>query len=153
MLYEENIQIALLQETMFQEKNKLFIKGFKIYRADSPINRRGVAILIQNQLDCKSYSIIKNPFGRYLQVKLRNEQHNQELTISTAYVEPNEEDNPAIIPQQIWDSPTFIGDINNMPTSLTKIEKVYHIKDHGELKEKIIVPYLVSDHKILIFTK
>ena len=40
-----------------------------------------------------------------------------------------------------------------MPTSLTKIEKVYHIKDLGELKEKIIVPNLVSDHKILIFTK
>ena len=29
-LYEENIQIALLQETMLQEKHKLFIKGFKI---------------------------------------------------------------------------------------------------------------------------
>ena len=153
MLYEENIQIALLQETMLQEKNKLFIKGFKIYRADSPINRRGVAILISNQLDCKSYSIIKDPFGRYLQVKLRNERCNQEMTISTAYVEPNEEDNLAIIPQQIWESPIFAGDLNKMPTMLTKIEKVYHVKEMGELKEKIVVPNLISDHKILIFSK
>ena len=119
MLYEENIQIALLQETMLQEKNKLFIKGFKIYRADSPINRRGIAILISNQLDCKSYSIIKDPFGRYLQVKLRNERCNQEMTISTAYVEPNEEDNLAIISQQIWESPIFAGDLNKMPETLT----------------------------------
>ena len=152
-LYEENIQIALLQETMLQEKHKLFIKGFKIYRADSQINRRGVAILISNQLDCKSYSIIKNPFGRFLQVKLRNEQQNQEIIISTTYVEPNEENNLTIIPQQIWDSPILAGDLNKMPTQLTKIEKVYHVKNIGELKEKIVVPNLVSDHKILIFSK
>ena len=40
-----------------------------------------------------------------------------------------------------------------MPTQLTKIEKVYHVKNIGELKEKIVVPNLVSDHKILIFSK
>ena len=75
------------------------------------------------------------------------------MTISTAYVEPNEEDNLAIIPQQIWESPIFVGDLNKMPTTLTKIEKVYHIKEMGELKEKIVVPNLISDHKILIFSK
>ena len=69
------------------------------------------------------------------------------------YVEPIEENNLAIIPQQIWDSPILAGNLNKMPTQLTKIEKVYHVKNMGELKEKIVVPNLVSDHKILIFSK
>lgn len=150
-LYEENIQIALLQETMLQEKNKLYMKGYKIYRSDATINRRGVAILISEQLDCKPYIILKDPYGRYLQVKLRNEQTNQEIIISTAYVEPNEEDNPSIIPQEIWDCPFFAGDLNKMTTNLTKINNVYHIKGLGKLKEKITVPNIVSDHQILIF--
>ena len=37
--------------------------------------------------------------------------------------------------------------------TITKIEKVYHIKNMGELKEKIVVPNLASDHKIFIFSK
>ena len=40
-----------------------------------------------------------------------------------------------------------------MPTPLTKIEKVYHAKNIWELKEKIVVPNLVSDHKIFTFSK
>ena len=152
-LYEQNIQIALLQETMLSEDNKIYIKGFKIYRADAPTNRRGVAILISNQLKCESYIIIKDPLGRYIQVKLRDKGSNQETLIATAYVEPDQDSNPQIIPKDIWESTIFAGDLNKMNSNLTKIENVYHLKNIGVFQEKIIVPNIISDHQILIFTK
>ena len=36
-LNKYNIHIALLQETMLIEKDKLYIKNYKIYRADADI--------------------------------------------------------------------------------------------------------------------
>lgn len=39
-----------------------------------------------------------------------------------------------------------------MPTPLTKIG-IYHLKNAGNLKEKITVPNSISDHQILKFTK
>ena len=49
-LYTNNIQICLLQETMLKKSDKLYMKGFKIYRADNSERRKGVAILISNEL-------------------------------------------------------------------------------------------------------
>ena len=40
-----------------------------------------------------------------------------------------------------------------MNSNLTKIENVYHLKNIGVFQEKIIVPNIISDHQILIFTK
>ena len=48
-----NIQIALIQETMLNEYHKIYIKVYKIYRSNSIDNKKGVAILISNELDCK----------------------------------------------------------------------------------------------------
>ena len=50
-LYTYDIQVALIQETMLIKKNKLFIKGYKTYRAEGNIRRKGVLTLISEQMD------------------------------------------------------------------------------------------------------
>ena len=150
-LYEKNIQICLLQETMLKQGDKMYLKGFKIYRADSDIRRKGVAILISNELDCTSYITEKDDEGRYIQVKLKNQNSYEEFLISSVYIEPTNERNKHLIPDSIWDSEHFGGDLNNMNTGLPKIEKVYHIKNTGKLIETKKVPNSLSDHPILIF--
>lgn len=150
-LYEKNIQICLLQETMLKQGDKMYLKVFKIYRADSDIRRKGVAILISNELDCTSYITEKDDEGRYIQVKLKNQNSYEEFLISSVYIEPTNERNKHLIPDSIWDSEHFGGDLNNMNTGLPKIEKVYHIKNTGKLIETKKVPNSLSDHPILIF--
>ena len=59
-----NIHIALLQETMLNEYHKMYIKGYKIYRSNSTDNRKGVAIIINNELDCQTYQVKKSTTGR-----------------------------------------------------------------------------------------
>ena len=150
-LYEKNIQICLLQETMLKKEDKMYLKGFKIYRADNDVRRKGVAVLISNELDCTSYITEKDDEGRYIQVKLRNQITYEEFLISSLYIEPCNENNKYLIPDSIWDSEHFGGDLNNMKTDLPKLEKVYHIKNIGKLMETKKVPISLSDHPILIF--
>ena len=59
-----NIQIALIQETMLNEYHKMYIKVYKINRSNFIDNRKGVAILIRNELDYKSYEINSSTTGR-----------------------------------------------------------------------------------------
>ena len=66
-----NIHIALLQETMLNEYHKMYIKGYKIYRSNSTDNRKGVAILINNELDCQTYKVNNSTTGRYIKVKIK----------------------------------------------------------------------------------
>ena len=49
LLYKENIHIALLQETHYETNEKMYIKGFKIFRSDGHNHRKGVANLIYPQ--------------------------------------------------------------------------------------------------------
>ena len=46
LLYEENIHIALIQESFLTNDDKLYIKGYKVYRSDNTTHRKGVIILI-----------------------------------------------------------------------------------------------------------
>ena len=41
------IHIALIQETMLKDKDKMYIKGYRIYRSNSEF-RRGTAIMVSN---------------------------------------------------------------------------------------------------------
>ena len=47
LLKSKDIDIALLQETYLIENGKLYIKGYKVYRGDNTIRRKGVAILVK----------------------------------------------------------------------------------------------------------
>ena len=55
--------IALLQETFLIEEDKLYIEGYKIYRADNQIRRKGVAILINTKLDVERIKLAADPNG------------------------------------------------------------------------------------------
>ena len=66
ILRSKDIDLALLQETFLIEEDKLYIDGYKIYRADNQIRRKGVAILINTKLDIDYTKIAADPDGRYL---------------------------------------------------------------------------------------
>ena len=63
ILRSNEIDIALLQETFLIEEDKLYIEGYKIYRADNQIRRKGVAILINTKLDVECIKLAADPNG------------------------------------------------------------------------------------------
>ena len=109
------------------------------------------AVLISAILKCKRYIINKNTQGCYLKVKLTNEETNKQVTISSVYVDPDNQHNKSIIPEEIWDSHILGGDLNKMSSNLPIIERIYHIKNIGTHKETIRFPNKISDHPILIY--
>ena len=121
-LYENHIDIAMLQETMLTKNDKFYIKNYKIYRSNAT-TRKGVSIIISNTLDCDTYKTIEDLNGRYLQVKMRNEEG--EILLGVAYVEPAEENNLNILPKNIIESNIFSGDLNKMNSGLTIVQNVY----------------------------
>ena len=110
--------IALIQETMLANTDKLYIKNYRIYRADNQEERRkGVLILINDLLDVDSYKIQADTEGRYVKVKLRDTETGKEQTISSVYVEPEQEKNMKLIPSEIWDANIIGGDMNGLLTN------------------------------------
>ena len=47
---------------------------------------------------------------------------------SLIYIEPDNQLNKRIIPEEIWDSHILGGDLNKMSSNLPIIERIYHIK-------------------------
>ena len=148
-LYSQNIQICFLQETMLLKKDKLFISGYKTYRADAEIRRKGTIILISDELDCLAYKTIQDEEnGRYLQIKLKAINKPGEIIFNDIYLEPNNKDKNTI-PQEIWDSEHIIGDLNKLETGYEK-QGVYHFKNMGKIIQTIEIPKKISDHPLLI---
>ena len=97
-----DIQIAMIQETMLIKEDKLYMKGYKTFGAEGNIRRKGVLSLVSDQLDCITYKTIKDDeHGRFLQIKLKNNKGTGEILLNNIYLEP---DNPnkEIIPEEIW---------------------------------------------------
>ena len=147
-LYDANIQVALLQETMLTPSIQVYLKGYKIIRADSDTGRRGVAIIIRNTLDCDAYAIRKDSEGKFIKVKIVKE--DQVMTISSVYIEPDMVNHATeVIPQDIMQSDIIAGDMNKAITTLNKIANVYHLSPNitpltiNQLHRKI------SDHPII----
>lgn len=91
---------------MLNQQDKLFIKGYKIYRSNNQTRRKGVAVLVSTTLKYKSYIINEDTQGRYVKVKLTNEETNEQITISSVYVEPDNQHNKSIIPEE-YGIPTY----------------------------------------------
>ena len=138
---------------MLIKSNKLFLKGYKIYRADNIERRKGVAILISNELKSMNQIIEKDENnGRYIQIKISADDETKEsIILNNIYVEPDQESNNQIIPESIWTKEHIAGDMNNMRTGLTKESGVYHIKNMGKKIKNTKVPNIISDHPILIY--
>ena len=149
-MYNNNIDIALINETMLNKSDKIYIKGYKVYRVYAK-TRKGVTILISNRICCDSYKTMSDDEGRFIQVKLKDSRN--EITIATAYVEPEKEHIIDILPENIINSEIFAGDLNKMKTGLETTAKVYYIKNVGTQKTKIEVIKKISDHPIIIYEK
>ncbi|MGL4948069.1 MAG: hypothetical protein ACRC42_01645 [Mycoplasma sp.] len=52
-LYENEIHLAFLQETMWSQTKKIYFKNYKIFRAHSCNGRKGVGILVSNKVKGK----------------------------------------------------------------------------------------------------
>ena len=141
---------------MLNEYHKIYIKGYKIYRSNSIDNRKGVAILISKELDCQSYQVNSSSTGRYIKVKIKPNinEIEEEYTLSSIYLEPENENNyETIIPEYIQNSTIIGGDMNNADTKMKRYAKVYHVQNIGEITQAINIPKKISDHPILIFQK
>ena len=66
-------------------------------------------------------------------------------------MEPEQEKNMNLIPSEIWDANIIGGDMNGLPTTFEKAERVYHFIGIGTLIKTIKVPTIISDHPLLIF--
>ena len=151
LLYEEDIHIALLQETHLTNKEKMYIKGYKIFRSDGINHRKGVATLISTTLICDKYKIYEDDHGRFLKTKLKTPE-GKETTISNIYTEPTMKEHIEIIPEAILNGDIIGGDLNKMDTSMKK-DGVYQTNNIGKLTKRIEQPKGSSDHYILIYEK
>jgi len=148
LLYDKDIHIALIQETFLIQDEKLYIKGYLIFRSDGTNHRKGVLVLISTALICDKYTIYKDKSGRFIKIKLKT-QENKQITISNIYTEPDMKNHIEIIPEEILQADIIAGDLNNMETNLEK-NGIYQTKSIGHLKEKVKQPKGTSDHYILI---
>ena len=152
-LYTNDIQLCLLQETMLKKTDKLYMKGYKIYRADNSERRKGVAFLISNELKSLNQITEKDETnGRYIQIKITADDNtNNSILFNNIYIEPDQENNKEIIPQSIWQSEHIAGDMNKTNTGFAVESNVYHIKNMGKKITKINIPKIISDHPMLIY--
>ena len=116
--------MALIQETMLIKKNKLFIKGYKTYRAEGNLRRKGVLTLISEQMDCITFKTIMNEEnGRFLQTNLKDNKGTGEIILSNGYLESDNQ-NKEVIPIEIWESEHIVGDLNQLRTNFEKLANV-----------------------------
>ena len=144
------IDICCINETWLLDTHSLYIRGFKIYRANAGIKRRGCAILISSRLNSQAQPIRKDPEGRYLKLKLKANDNSNSFTIATIYLEPDKEHHPEVIPQDIFESDIILGDLNQAITGYTKYERVYHVKGIETLDHIEEIPKGISDHNMII---
>lgn len=152
-LYTNNIQLCLLQETMLKRSDKMYMKGYRIYRADNSERRKGVAILVSDELKSLNQITEKDDTnGRYIQLKITADDNSHEVfLLNNIYIEPDQENNREIIPESIWQSEHIAGDLNKMNTGFTIESNIYHIKNMGKRINKINLPKIISDHPMLIY--
>ena len=124
VLRSNDIDIALLQETFLIEQDKLYIDGYKIYRADNQIRRKGVAILINTKIDVESTKLASDPNGRYVKVRIKNRTNIQCTTIASIYLEPDV--NLDSINETAFNADIIGGDLNKASTDL-QTKGVFHL--------------------------
>ena len=147
LLRNFDIDVALLQETFLIEEDKLYIEGYKIFRADNQIRRKGVAILISNKLDVDATKLAADPHGRFIKVRIKNREDINYTTISSIYLEP--EGDLLNINDIALESNILGGDMNNANTDFNK-KGVFHLKNITIEEEIKFENKYLTDHPILI---
>ena len=148
ILRSKEIDIAFLQETFLLKKDSLYFEGYKIYRDDNEVQRRkGVAILVSTKLDIECQRIASDPNGRFVKVRIKNRNDNNNITISNIYLEPNGELDD--INKTIFDSDIIAGDMNNANSELNKTD-VFHLKNIEVTEVVKLDNNTLFDHPILL---
>ena len=144
-----DIDIALIQETFLIEEDKLYIEGYKVYRADNQLRRKGVAILINSKLDLDCIKLAQDPNGRFLKVRIKNRDNLFSKTVSSIYLEPN--GNIEEINETGLEADIIGGDMNDANTTYNK-NGVFHTKNI-DISDKIdLKKRELFDHSLLIGT-
>ena len=90
LLRNKEVDIAFVNETFLLKTDKLYLEGYKIFRDDNCIQRRkGVAIIINRNLNINIQRIAADPNGRFVKVRIQNRETSETLTCSCVYLEPN----------------------------------------------------------------
>ena len=109
---------------MLIKKDKLFIKGYKTYRAKGNVRKKGVLTLISEQMDCITFkTIMDEENGRFLQTNLKDNKGTGEIILSNGYLESDNQ-NKEVIPIEIWESEHIVGDLNQLRTNFEKLANV-----------------------------
>lgn len=126
ILRSKDIDIALLQETFLIEEDKLYSDGYKIYRADNQIRRKGVAILVNTKIDVDCTKLAADPNGRFIKIRIKNRDSMNSINISSLYPETN--GNIENINETAMEAQIIGGDLIDAPTKLNKYD-VFHLKN------------------------
>lgn len=149
ILETSGADIICLVETFLTEDDNLFIKGWKIYRGDNSLRRKGVAIFVRASLAVEIAKVAADPNGRFVKIRMRDPVTKKIRTIACTYLEPNG-DLQSSIPEQILGSDIIAGDMNEHDTRIEK-RGVYYSKNYIHLEE-VSVPRAISDHNYIIGT-
>jgi hypothetical protein len=137
--------ITVIMETFLLDDANLYIKNYKTYKTRNIEKRKGIVILIHKNLLVSVTQINNDINGRYIRLSLKSMGTNNSFTISGLYLEPNGDKNT--IPDELFDSDSIIGDLNNLESSLNKY-KVYQYKN-VKITTEYQINKKISAHSIL----
>ena len=116
---------------MLIEEDKINIKSYKIFRANAEIRRRGVLIIVSEDIKGQIYNIYIDNEGRYVLIRIKDDSNNKITDIETGYLDPSNQNHLELMPEAINGIEIFeifAGDLNKAQTGMEKIENVYYIK-------------------------
>ena len=149
ILHDNNIKVAFIQETWLDNTDHWYSKGFRIYRSNNSYqHRKGVAIMVHNDIKMKAIKTDSDANGRYVTVKLIDRERGSHCYLSSIYLEPDMQNNIGIIPDNVLNSDIVGADMNNALSGFN-VKGMFHFKGF-ELKEELRVPNTITDHQILI---
>ena len=147
LLRSRKIDVAFIQETFLLKTDKIYFSGYKIFRDENETARRkGVMIIVNKNLDVNIQRLGADPNGRFVKIRIKNNQDENSLTVSSAYLEPNGEIRD--INQIVFDSDVIGGDLNNADSGLNKYG-VFHYKGISISDELKFDDNKIFDHPII----
>ena len=111
MLETKGAEIGCLMETFLTEEDPMYVKGWRIYRSNNQVRRKGVAIFIKTTIDAEIAKVAEDQEGRYVKVRIKNKITREVRTIACVYLEPTGD--LRWIPENIIGSDIVVGDFNS----------------------------------------
>ena len=127
----------------------MYVNGYRVYKENGINHRKGVAILINSDLDLNAMKVNVDAQGRYVKIRITDNTTGDKRSLVSIYIEPGREgEYESLIPESIKNANIIAGDLNRTETPLEKIG-VYHLKNMKLIKE-IKLNKKILDHPIII---